>query len=364
MEKKKVALFLPSLAGGGAERVMVSLAEEFSRSGHDVDLVLAKAEGPYLDQVPPAVRIIDLNASRVLYSLVPLVRYLKKYQPESILSALSHANIIAVFASLIARINTKTVVSIHSNMTHISPMTTRPFVSKWISPLIKWSFQKANKVIAVSQGVAEDAVQTLHLPKEKVQVIYNPVVDEELIRKANEQVEHPWFAEGMPPVLLAVGRLTEVKDFPTLIRAFAKLRKTCPVKLIILGEGEKRSELESLIHDLHLEEDVDMPGFAENPYAYMKRARLFVLSSISEGLPTVLIEALACGTEVISTDCPSGPKEILKNGKYGTLVPVGHDHALYEAMKIILETVPEQTNAEAYSPFWKTNVSRQYLDIL
>lgn len=364
MGTKKVALFLPSLVGGGAERVMLSLASEFADQGHRVDLVLAKASGDYMQQVPANVHIVDLHSSRVLYSFFPLVRYLRKHKPQSVLSALNHTNIIAICAVSLANIQAKTVVSIHSNLTQFSKVTKQRLIMKWIPPLMRWSFKRAHKVVAVSQGVADDVIEQLHLPEEKVQVIYNPVVDDSLIQKANEPVHHPWFQEGEPPVLLAVGRLTPEKDFPNLLRAFAKLREQKEARLIILGEGGKRAELEALAAELGVANDVQLPGFVENPYAYMKKARLFVLSSSCEGLPTVLIEALACGTEVVSTDCPSGPREILKGGSYGSLVPIENSDALFQAINERLDTKKEETNREAYEPFWKTNVSRQYLNIL
>lgn len=364
IETKKVALFLPSLMGGGAERIMLSLASEFADQGHQVDLVLAKAWGEYMDQVPANVHVVDLGASRVLYSFFPLIRYLKKHRPQSVLSALEHANIVAVCAVLLANINTKTVVSIHNNLTQFAKVAhTRP-ITRWMPPLMRWSFKRADKVVAVSQGVADDVLGHLQLPREKVQVIYNPVVDDALIEKASEPVDHPWFREGEPPVLLAVGRLTPQKNFPNLLRAFAKLRAQKKARLIILGEGDKRMELEALAAELGVEDDVQMPGFVDNPYAYMKKARLFVLSSSCEGLPTVLIEALACGTEVVSTDCPSGPKEILKEGRYGTLVPIENSDALFEAIRERLDEPKGETSREACEPFLKTNVSRQYLNIL
>ncbi|WNS81208.1 glycosyltransferase [Domibacillus sp. DTU_2020_1001157_1_SI_ALB_TIR_016] len=364
METKKVALFLPSLVGGGAERVMLSLASEFADQGHHVDLVLAKATGDYMHQVPANVHIVDLDTPRVLYSLFPLIRYLKEHKPQSVLSALDHTNVVAICAVSLANINAKTVVSIHNNLTQFAKVRKKSMIMRLIPSLMKWSFKRAHKVIAVSQGVADDVIEQLQLPEEKVQVIYNPVVDDALIQKANEPLFHPWFQKGEPPVLLAVGRLTPEKDFPNLLRAFAKLRQQKEARLIILGEGGKRAELEELIAELGVAEDVQMPGFVDNPYAYMKNARLFVLSSYCEGLPTVLIEALACGTEVVSTDCPSGPKEILKGGRYGSLVEIDNSDALFQAILEQLDTPKAEANREAYEPFWKTNVSRQYLEIL
>ncbi|WP_046174500.1 glycosyltransferase [Domibacillus indicus] len=364
MNRKKVALFLPSLAGGGAERIMLSLAEEFVQSGHEVDLVLAKAEGPYMAHVLPDIHIVDMNSPRVLFSLFPLVRYLKVHRPQSILSALDHANVVAVLASMLARMKTKTVVSIHSNMTHTPSVPSRRLISKWLPPLVKWSFMKADHVVAVSQGVSEDAAAKLKLPEGRIQVIYNPVVDEELIARSKKPAGHPWLDKKEVPVLLGTGRLSPVKDFPNLIRAFARLREERPAKLIILGEGEQREELEKLIQSMGLEQDIDLPGFVSNPYAYMNKADLFVLSSRAEGLPTVLIEALASGTKVVSTDCPSGPKEILKEGKYGPLVPVGDSEALFQAIRSVLDKAGLPKKEEACQPYVKHHVSRQYLEIL
>jgi glycosyltransferase involved in cell wall biosynthesis len=178
-------------------------------------------------------------------------------------------------------------------------------------------------VVAVSEGAAADLIETLGLPRSRVRIIYNPVVLPELWQKGAEPVDHPWFVPGQPPVIVAAGRLTKEKDFPTLIQAFCCVRKAYPCRLMILGEGRERNRLEQLVQSLNLESDVSMPGFVHNPYKYMTRSCLFILSSSSEGLPSVLIEALALGVPVISTDCESGPREILKNGLLGTLTPVG-----------------------------------------
>jgi glycosyltransferase involved in cell wall biosynthesis len=190
----------------------------------------------------------------------------------------------------------------------------------------------ADAIVAVSKGVADDLARVARLPRDRIKVIYNPVVTEALFRKAEEPLEHPWFLSGCPPVILGVGRLTAAKDFPTLIRAFARVRESQLARLLILGEGEKRDSLEKLVRELRLERDVSMPGFMDNPYAYMRKSSIFVLSSCWEGLPNVLIEAMACGCQVISTNCPSGPEEILRGGHYGKLVPVGDAEALAKAI--------------------------------
>jgi glycosyltransferase involved in cell wall biosynthesis len=198
--------------------------------------------------------------------------------------------------------------------------------------LIKIFYPWADAIVANSRGVAEDLMKLTGLPRDKIQVIYNPVVTPELFAKAEEPLDHPWFRPGEPPVILGVGRLTQQKDFPTLIRAFALVRKERPARLMILGEGEERPKLEALVRELRLEEDVALPGFVENPYKYMKRAAVFVLSSKWEGLPTVLIEALALGTQVIATNCPSGLEEVLEGGRWGRLVSVGDFAGLAQAI--------------------------------
>ena len=363
-KKKHIALFLPSLRGGGAEKVMVNLALGFVEQGLKVDLVLAKAEGPYLSRVPEEVRVVDLGARRVLYSLPGLVRYLRRERPQAMLSALNYANIVAIWAKLLARVQTHLVVS-EQNTLSCSTQNASSVRVKLLPLLIKIFYPYADAVVAVSHGVAEDLITMTGLPMEKVKVIYNPVITPELFVKAEEPLDHPWFRPGEPPVVLGVGRLTKQKDFPTLIRAFALVRKERPARLMILGEGEERPKLETLARELGIEEDFVLPGFVENPYKYMKRASAFVLSSRWEGLPAVLIEALALGVPVISTNCPSGPAEILEHGKWGCLVPVGEPHLLARAILEILQNdVRIPSHKTAWERFSKENAVIAYLQVL
>ena len=363
-KKKHIALFLPSLRGGGAEKVMVNLALGFVEQGLKVDLVLAKAEGPYLSRVPEEVRVVDLGARRVLYSLPGLVRYLRRERPQAMLSALNYANIVAIWAKLLARVQTHLVVSEHNTLS-CSTQNASSVRVKLLPLLIKIFYPYADAVVAVSHGVAEDLITMTGLPMEKVKVIYNPVITPELFAKAEEPLGHPWFRPGEPPVVLGVGRLTKQKDFPTLIRAFALVRKERPARLMILGEGEERPKLETLARELGIEEDFVLPGFVENPYKYMKRASAFVLSSRWEGLPAVLIEALALGVPVISTNCPSGPAEILEHGKWGCLVPVGEPHLLARAILEILQNdVRIPSHKTAWERFSKENAVIAYLQVL
>ena len=358
---QRIALFLPSLRGGGAERVMVNLARGFAERGLAVDFVLAKAEGPYLSQLPPGVRVVDLRASRVAVSLPGLVRYLRQERPQAMLSALSHANVLAIWARSLARVSTRLVVSEHSTLSEATENATT-LRARAMPLLVRLSYPQADAVVVVSHGAADDLIRLTGLPAEKVNVIYNPVVTPELFAKAHEPLNHPWFQLGEPPVILGVGRLTAQKDFRTLIRALVLVRKERPARLMILGEGEDRPKLEALVRELGLEQDVTLPGFVENPYKYMKRAAVFVLSSRWEGLPTVLIEALALGRPVVATDCPSGPREILEGGKWGKLVPPGDPE---ELAKGILTALQESASTSVrLEPFTLEHAAAQYLALL
>lgn len=365
MGRERIAIYLPSLTGGGAERVMVTLANAFAAQGYTVDLVLATASGPYRKNVSRGVRVVDLAARRVLFSLPALVRYLRRERPRAMLSALHHANVVAVWARQVARSPTVLVVSERNTLT-ASPISAKKRAVPSRLWLMKHTYPRADRVVAVSQGVAEDLVSAIGLRREHVQVIYNPVVTDEILRLSGEPVRHPWCVPGAPPVILAAGRLTEQKDFSTLIRAYALVRERRLGRLVILGEGEERGALEALIARLGLEDDVSLPGFVDNPFAWMRQARLFVLSSRWEGLPSVLIQAMACGTQVVSTDCPSGPAEILENGRWGRLVPVGDPEALASAIRAAVDDdEAERPDVEARASAFGLDPSvRGYLDAL
>ena len=365
LSTKKCSFFLPSLGGGGAERVIVSLARGFAGRGLKVDLVLAKAEGAYLSQIPPQVRVVDLGARRTLLSLPSLIHYLRQERPHAMLSTLSHANIIALWAKKLARVSTWLVVR-EANTVSVEATNAATLKGKLIPHLIRIFYPWADAIVANSYRVAEDLMKLTRLPPDNIKVIYNPVVTPELFVKAEEPLDHPWFGPGEPPVILGVGRLTKQKDFPTLIRAFALVRKERPARLMILGEGEERPNLEALVRELGLEGEVALPGFVENPYKYMKRAAVFVLSSRWEGLPNALIEALAVGTPVVATDCPGGSKEILEGGKWGRLVPVGDVEALADAIVDILSNseLHGETTEQILQRFDLDYIITKYLKVM
>lgn len=361
----RVALFLRYLGGGGAEVAMVNVARGFVEQGLKVDFVLCQAGGSHQWKVPPEVRIVDLGSSGTLASLTALMRYLRQERPVALLSALHFNNEIAVAAKRLSGVSTRVVVCEQNTLSQRARHETG--LAKRQTPLLARLFYPwADGVVAVSHGVARDLAQITGLPLDCMRVIYNPAVTPELAEKAKARVDHPWFATGEPPVILGVGKLEPQKDFPTLIRAFAIVRQVRPARLMILGWGPEpnRLELEELVRELGLEEDVALPGYVNNPYAYMARATVFALSSGWEGLPFVLVEAMAAGTPVVSTDCESGPAEILDHGKYGSLVPVGDTQALAAAILKVLDGEFKQVEPTWLNQFSLAAITQQYLDVL
>ncbi|MCL1475706.1 glycosyltransferase [Argonema antarcticum] len=376
-EQPRVALFLRNLGGGGAERVMLNLAHGFAKKGLKVDMVLCKAEGSYLPQVLEEVRIVDLNTSefdkgRTLKlptslqsttSLPKLVLYLRQEQPTALLSATHYPNEIAVLAKYLARVPTRVVVTEHTTLSLEAQSVEQ--ISSRLAPLAARIFYPwADGIVAVSQGVARDLANLTRIPLKRIQVIYNPAIAPESIEKAKEPVDHPWFAPGEPPVVLGIGRFVKQKDFSTLIRAFAKVRQVRQVRLMMLGSGREQKQLEALVHELNINDDVAWIGFVKNPFAYMKQAAVFVLSSAWEGLPTVIIEAMAVGIPVVSTNCESGPAEILDNGKYGDLVPVGDSELMAEAILRVLSGNCKSVDSAWLEQFTGSTAIQKYLDTL
>lgn len=368
-EQKRIAIFMPALHEGGAQRQMLNLAQGIADRGHAVDFVLAKAEGPYLPQVPKCVELVDLSEGRPVTwgrtwrSLPALVRYLRQRRPAAMLAVLNRAGLAAVSARRMAGVETTIAVSQRNTLTAWA-QESRDWRNWMTLQLTKRMFRQADAVTTVSHGAADDLSQVTKIPRDQIDVIYNPVVTPILKEKMQAPLDHPWFQPGEPPVVLAVGRLSEQKDYPTLLESFARLRTERTARLVILGEGEQRASLEARVKELGIERDVQMPGWVENPYPYMVRAGLFVLSSKFEGLPGVLIEALYCGAPLVATDCPSGPREILADGRYGTLVPIGDVASISDAMSRALAKPTERPPRESWLKFEMETVVDQYLQLL
>ena len=359
-----IAFFLPSMRGGGAERVVVNLAQGMSGRGLPVHVALAAAEGAFLDQLPPAVRVVDLRAPRVLRSLGPLAGYLRRERPRVLVSSMSHANLVALWAARLSSRPTPVVVTVHNTMSQSTTEQGRIAGMLW-PHLLRTFYPWASCVVAVSRGAADDLATSSGLPRDRVEVVYNPVITPAMMALTRQSPDHPWFAPGQPPVILGVGRLTRQKDFPTLLRAFGEMRQQREARLIILGEGEDRPRLQALAAELGVTDDVSLPGFRENAMAYMAGSALFVLSSAWEGFGNVVVEALACGAPVVSTDCPSGPGEILAWGRYGRLVAVGDDEELAHAMLATLDDPPRPELLRGRAEDFRTDrAASRYLRVL
>ncbi len=393
--QKHLAIFIPSLAGGGVARVMLHLAEAFATSGHKVDLLLCKTTGDFLDTVHPTINVVALKATpnwvsrlRVLLAnpnlaptlllpillpakppktiryLANLTNYLSREKPDTLLSAKTHANLVAIWARKIADVRTRIVVSERSTMSTVI-QNSRKWRWRFALPLIQKVYPQADLVVAVSNGVADDVSSCSGLSREQITAIYNPMPTDHIKAQSILPVCHPWFNTEKIPIILGVGRLVPAKDFPTLLKAFAHIRATRPARLVILGEGRERQTLENLAIKLGIASDFSLPGFEANPYTYMSRATVFVLSSLLEGLPNALIEALACGCPVVSTNCLSGPQEILANGAFGALVPVGDDRALAEAILHTLEHPPNSERLRSRAAEFDIHtIAEQYLQAL
>ena len=323
------ALYVPSLRGGGAERVMVEIAGGLSRRGHRVALVLGEAKGAYLEHVCSDIEVVSLGTPRVTTSFVPLVFALRKLRPRAVLSTMNHANVLAIAASRLAQLDCRIVVR---EATCISVQVAG--TADWRTRLTPWAvklmYPLADQVIAVSRAAADDFAQVVGYRRDRIEVIYNPI---DLVRvrdEAQAMVDESVFGDHGGPTVVSVGRLSPEKDHATMIRAVRRLQD---VRLVILGEGEEREPLQSLVSRMGLSERVAMPGFVANPYAYIAKADALALTSRFEGLPNVLIQALVLGTPVVATDAPGGAREILMDGMLGRLVPVGDDHAIAEALR-------------------------------
>jgi len=362
------------LTGGGVPRRSISLANAFAATGQHVDLVVLDASGELGGLIAPSVRLVDVGGMRIRLPLIrrkrrwqfalarrPLAAYLRRAAPNVLLSADNYANLAAVRARETSGWNGTLFLS---QRNHTSTYAAR---RPELIAAIREEYPKADAVVAVSEGVAAD-LRDLGLPPDLVRTIYNPVVEPGFFEMAAEPIDHPWFGSG-PPVVLAAGRIGAQKDFPTLLQAFSRLRaRGTEARLVILGEGktsQARTDLKALAGDLGIAQWVDIPGFVPSALPYIARADLFVLSSRWEGLPGVLIEALACGTPVVSTDCPSGPFEILEGGKYGPLVPTGDAEAMAEAMATVLSSRPEAKYLKARGNTFSSEAAvERYLELI
>lgn len=362
---RRLAILVAFSGAGGVERMMLNLLQGFAAYGIQVDLLAIVRKNWQIPAIDwPNVRLIDLQTSHTHLAVPALVGYLRRERPDVLMAVKDRAIRAAILAKSLAGVETRLVGNLHTNLS--AALEKKSPLLRWLrcQPM-RWIYPALERVIAVSEGVAQDTLKITGLPRERVLAIPNPVIGEDLFVKSREPVTHPWFADHGVPIVLGSGRLTRQKDFDTLLRAFARVRARRDCRLLILGEGGLRPELEKRVTELNLESSVALPGFIENPYPYMAKASLFVLSSLWEGSPTVLTEALALGVPVVATDCPSGPRETLAGGRFGPLVPMGNPERLAEAM---LETLahpqPPENLREAVAEFTIERSARRYLEAL
>lgn len=362
-----LAFYTRSLHNGGVDRVVFNLAEEFRDRGMSVAIVVDvdNVHSPFRALLPHGVRYEVLEAKGPIARLVKLRRFLRREQPASVMcTSFGFPNIYAVVARRLSGLRFRLMLTEHCfpsvDVAEPGPLSAR----YWFFRIARFFYRRADAIVAVSQGTAEDLAQVIGIDPGTVRTIYNPIVNDALHRQSLAPVAHPWFAQSSVPVVIAVGRLEPQKDFGLLIRAFGRVHAEIPCRLLILGDGSERDMLTALVAQLGLGDSVQMPGFAPNPHAYVARAALLVLSSRFESLANVVIEAMALGTPVVATDCPSGPAEALDRGRYGTLVPVGDVDRLAEAMRAILRQRPPRVPGawlEQFSTAWSAD---RYLELL
>ena len=403
---RRVGILLPALKGGGAERVSLALASGLLRRGHEVDLVLQRFVCDYPEELPPGARLFylvrpgggersaagreplpvspepllrgrypfrvcypRLSLAAVLsWSQLPMLTsvhssprwaaaiaaYLDRERPDALLAMMVPSVIATTMAARTARRRVRIVGVLHNEA------RSQPWLGR-----ARRSYPRADAVVGVSRGVAADLTEAVGVPADRVHTICNPVVSAGLVRAADRPAGHPWLDRPGSQVVLTVGRLIEQKDFPTLLAAFAKVLARQPARLIVLGKGPLLPALTAQAEELGVARHVDFPGFEENPYAFMAKTGVFVLSSRWEGLGNVLIEAMACGYPVVSTDCPHGPAEILEGGRWGELVPVGDSRALSEAMFRALDRLPpREALRERASAFGVDQAAARYEELL
>ncbi|NSW53353.1 MAG: glycosyltransferase [Anaerolineae bacterium] len=331
--RKRIAFFLPNLEGGGAERIYLVLANRLAET-FNVDLVLIEVRGTYLSQLSDRVRVVPLGCGNEYRAFLPLYRYLRQNRPAAVFSTLDLSSLVLLMVRRWGRIPVKTVISLVNT---VSDLERRPRWKKKLEKhLLRRWFPRADHLVALSDGIAEDYAGYARIKPGRITVIPNPL-DLAAIRDGSARLpNHPWFVRYDLPVVLSTGRLTRQKNFPRLLSAFQLLRQQLPCRLVILGEGEERGALEAAAQQLGIAADVSLPGFVDNPFAYMGHADCFVLSSDYEGMPCALLEAIACGCPVVTTRFRGGAETLLEYGRYGMLVPLNDALALAQAMADVL----------------------------
>jgi glycosyltransferase involved in cell wall biosynthesis len=334
-----VLFVMPNFLVGGAERVTYLLANELAARGLRVGIAAYEMKGEFLDHVDPRVRLEEIGGAGWFAAILPLFHLVRRTRPRALVGVMVSCNVAVVIVGKLALSNTRIFLTEHSQVDRSAE-----FYGKHSRAYqaIRWCYPYADTIVCVSDGVRESLCRYSGMKPDKMRVIHNPIFSSDILYKVGQPFSHPWANDPDIPLILAVGRLTTAKNYPMMLRAFAILRRYRHARLLILGNGPLRDSLAALVTELGVSEDVELHGYTDNPYAFMSRANLFVLSSSWEGFPTVLVEALACGSPAVATDCPSGPREILLDGALGELALVDDEQAFAAAMMRALDAPPRR----------------------
>ncbi len=360
----KIAFMSTSLGQAGRGRNITNLSNGLVKhEGVNVEILLRKMDSPYIEKLDPAIKLTTAWSTSTILGVPCIANYFNLAKPDIFIAPSISNTLLALRARKFSFHKPKIIARIHNNYSSefakVNPVTRRRYLYR-----LKKFYPKCDGIIGVSNGVADDFATLSKIDRMKIHACPNPVISDQLQTLAQQDIAHSWLQDSEPPVLLGVGRLSIQKDFTTLVSAFAEVRKTLACKLIILGKGSQRGRLEKLCESLGISDDVDMVGYWENPYPWLKRASMFVLSSAWEGSPNVLIEALGVGTAVVSTDCPGGAREILKCGRYGPLVPVGNVKALATVILDTFRNMPDEACLlEAAERYRIERSSQSYLKV-
>lgn len=370
----RILIVLSGLHGGGSQRRLLRLAQGFGARGHQVEIAVGSLSGEFADRVPEGVGVVALigkggeasvlrgsKSLRMAAAIPPLASYLSRSRPDVVLASANPANLAALVARRLARWKPAVVVCINVPVSRAVAVRGRFLLGRFLR---RW-YRAADAVIVNARALADDVVGFAGVEPARVKVIANPIAVDEIRSSAAATVAHPWLNGDGPPVVLAVGKLKAQKDFETLIRAFAEVRRQRTARLLVLGEGEEKPKLRKLARELGIAVDVELAGFAPNPFAYMARAAVLVSTSRWEGFSNVVAEALACGCPVVATDCPGGTRDLLDDGRYGRLVPVGDVAAIARAVTSTLEEAPDRDVLRARAEAFPVHSAVEgYLEVL
>ena len=359
----KIAFLIPNLKCGGAERVFVNLINEISMSDeYTVDLLLMKYEGEYTNDINGNVNIYDFNKKSMRNTVLNLRSYIRKNKPDIFLSALTHVNLIACMLKLLTRSEMKLFCTEHTVVSNAFT-TNKGIKADLMKIAIKILYRLPDGIIAVSESIRTDLAKKFAVDKSKISKIYNPIISNQLIEIANERIDHKWFNGDYGKIMLSVGRLNKAKDYSTLLKAFQIVNNKIRSKLVILGSGDELESLLTLSEDLGITNEVAFLGYVENPYKYMKKADIFVLSSKYEGFGNVIVEAMAFNKKIVSTRT-GGPVEILENGKHGTIVPIGDYRKLADAIINDLSNEDKCDFNDYIKQFQVNNIANDYIRLI